>query len=418
MIRTRVIIVAVLSAAVLLVTGTIVWRTVSGDSADFDLVAARPQVVRIQVITALPVEAWVQAAADEFNAAGHSTGDATIEVDIVPMDGLVALGKWERNDFAALPTDVRPEDLSKEDSDALQYFPAAWIADSSYLVDFANASNRDRLERDPFLSDGQYRVRPLAETLLVWGLFRSRGTPLLENLGPISWATIREAAVAPTGWKELGGDPAWGNFKLAVPAPGKSAAGLAVIISAAGEYYDRTEISFEDLSDPQFVTWLTELMGAAANVGGDRTDAAANVALFGFTAGDGGQFLESNLLARMEGITTRWQEPVTIHYPKVTTWFDFPFAIWVGPETSAKQKNAVSAFQRFLLSEAQQRRALSFGLRPIDPSIPVDPDEDSLFLRWHRLGVKNEIPRTDVMQTPDRKLLPALLRWQNPSEAP
>jgi hypothetical protein len=415
--RTRVFVVAVLSAAALLVVGTLVWRTISGDSAGFSLAASRQQMVRITVITALPVEPWVRAAAEEFNANGNSKDGASIEVEVIPMDGLIALGKWERNDFGALPTDMRPQDLPTGEGGDLNSFPTAWIADSRYLVDLANVANRNRLGRDLFLSDGQYRVRPLAKTLLTWGLFRSRGVALLENVGPISWSTVHKAAIAPTGWKELGGDPSWGNFKLAVASPGKTVAGLAAIITAAGEYFDRNDVSVEDLSDPEFATWLAEVMGAATNLSGDKTSAAENVALFGFTAGDGGQFLESELLRNMEGIQTRWQEPVIVHYPTVTTWFDFPFAIWVGPETSAEQKNAALEFQRFLLSEAQQRRALSFGLRPTDSALAVDAADDSLFVRWQKLGVRVDIPPANIMQPPNRKLLPELWNWQDMNEA-
>ena len=415
--RTRVFIVAVLSAAALLVVATLVWRTIGGESVNPGMAAGPPPAVRIQVITAPPVEPWVRAAAEEFNAFGPGTGGAAIEVEVIPMDGLDALGRWERNEFGALPANMLPGDLPPERQAELDSFPTAWIAESRYLIDMANTSNRERLGRDLFLSDGQYRVRPLAETLLTWGLFRSRGVALLENLGPLSWSTVHKAAVAPTGWKELGGDPAWGNFKLAVAEPGNSVAGVAAIITAAGEYYDRNDVSVEDLSDPEFATWLAEVMGAATNLSGDRTSAAENVALFGFTAGDGGQFLESELLRNMEGIQTRWQEPVIVHYPTVTTWFDFPFAIWVGPETSAEQKNAALEFQRFLLSEAQQRRALSFGLRPTGSALAVDAADDSLFVRWQKLGVRIDIQPANIMQPPNRKLLPELWNWQDMNEA-
>ena len=416
MIRTRVFVVAVMSAAVVLVVGILVWRTITGNAANLGLATARPQVVRIQVITALPVESWVQAAADEFNSTGHKSEGATIEVEIIPMDGLAALGKWERNDFAALPADVVPEDLPQEELEALKSFPTAWIADGRFLVEIANASFRERLGRDQFLNDGQYRMRPLANTLLVWGLFRSRSAPLFENLGPPSWSTFHKAAVAPTGWKELGGDPAWGNFKLAVNSSVKRVGGPAAIVTAAGEYFERTEVSVEDVGDPQFGTWLTELMGAAIQFSGRATSSAESVALFGYTAGDGGQFLESDLLQEMEGIQNRWQEPVVLYYPKVTTWFDFPFAIWVGPETSAMQKNAALAFQSFLLSEGQQRRALAFGLRPADSSLPVSAAEGSLFEKWRRLGVEDNVSSVDVIQPLNRELLSALLRRQEINE--
>ena len=416
--RARLFVVAVLSASALFVVGTLVWRTVSGNVAGPGLAAARPGVVRIGVITALPVEKWVRKAADEFNATGPRTGGATVEVEVILMDGLVALGKWERNEFAALKSEVHLEGLPRDGLEALQDFPAAWIADSRFLVEFANASSRDRIGQDQFLNDGQYGIRPLAKTLLVWGLFRSRGVPLLENLGPISWSTVQKAAAAPTGWKELGGDPAWGNFKLAVSVSDSSASGLAAIVAAAGEFHGRTEVSVEDVSDPRFGAWLTELKTASTNFGSGGLSSAERVALFGYTAGDGGQFLESDLLQNMEGILSRWREPMALHYPRATTWFDFPFAIWAGPETSALQKNAALAFQEFLLSEAQQHRALEFGLRPIDPGLPVDAAAGSLFVRWQRLGVQKEVLTAEEMSPTHRDVLSALARLRDLNEGP
>ncbi len=418
MIRARVFIVVALSASALFVVGLLVWRTFSGEAGGTSVAATRPGVVRIQVVTALPVEEWVRAAADEFSATGHGPDGAAIEIEIIPMDGLVALGKWERDDFAALKTGVLPEDLPLDEFEALNSFPAAWIADSRYLVDIANASNRDRFGQDRFLSDGQYRMRPLAKTLLVWGLFRSRGAPLFENLGPLSWSTVHKAAVAPTGWKELGGDPSWGNFKMAVTASDMNVRGPAAILTAAGEYFGRTEITVDDVSDPGFLIWLTELMGAATGLGGRGTSAAESVALFGYTAGDGGQFLESELLQNMEGIQNRWREPMVLHYPKVTTWFDFPYAIWVGPETSAMQKNAALSFQQFLLSEAQQRRAVEFGLRPAESGLLVDAVAGSPFERWQRLGVQKEDPVSEEIDPAHRDLLTALTRWRDLNEGP
>lgn len=413
--RTRIFLVTVLSAAALFVVGALAWRTIAGVDGP-GLEAPRTEAIRIQVIAALPVERWVQAAADEYNAGGHSSDGPTIEVDVIPMDGHVALGKWERNSFSALATDVLPEELSRDEFEALQFFPTVWIADGRYLVDIANASFRVQFGQDRFLSDGQYRIKPLAKTVLVWGLFRSRGVPLLENLGPISWSTVHRAAVAPTGWKELGGDPAWGNFKLAGPVSVSGASGAAAVMAAAGEFYGKTEVSVEDLADPRFGIWLAELMEAATNFSGGGTSSAESVAIFGYTAGDVGQFLESELLQNMEGIQTRWQEPIVFHYPNVTTWFDFPFAIWEGPETSALQKNAALAFQEFLLSDAQQLKALEFGLRPVDPKLPVDAAAGSLFERWQRLGVQKEVVAIEEMRPADRDILSALARWRELNE--
>ncbi|HRW07564.1 MAG TPA: substrate-binding domain-containing protein, partial [Caldilineaceae bacterium] len=134
-------------------------------------------------------------------------------------------------------------------------------------------------------------------------------------------------------------------------------------------------------------------------------------ALFGYSVGDGGQLLESDLLQNMQGIVTRWEDPLRIYYPDYVTWFDFPFTVWVGPETSALEKNAALDFQRYLLSEEEQKAALAYGLRPANPNVPVDATEDSLFVQWQDRGVQPVVPRTSAMRNPDREVLLTLLRW-------
>ena len=416
--RTRLLIVSLISIAALLVVATLVWRSLTLDPAYGGLGAARPQIVSIRVITALPVEPWVRAAADEFNAGAHEEDGVPIYVEIIAMDGLSALGKWERNGFSALPADVQPDDLSREERANLAHFPTAWIPDSRYLVALANASYKERLGRDVFLSDGQYRTRPVALSLFAWGFFHSRAAALQEHLGDISWATVHDASMEQGGWRELGGDPAWGAFKLAIPDPRRNAGGPAAMLAAAGAYYDRTNISVEDVNAVGFQTWLAQLMAAATDANRGNVHTAEDFALFGYTAGDGGLFLESDLLQNLQGILLRWQEPPVIDYPKFITWFDFPFTVWVGPESSALQKNAALAFQRFLLSEPQQRRALTFGLRPANPNVTVADAEDSLFVYWQKQGVLETVPRATAMRPPNRDLLLALLRWYELNIAP
>ena len=209
--RPRLLLVTVLSIAVLLVVGALVWHTVVGER--IGLAASPPQRQHVLVITAPPVEPWVRAAAREFNAAGHMLEGAPIEVEVVPMDGLTALGKWERNEFNSRQTDVSSDEPSKRALADGELFPTAWIPDSRYLVDMANVSYRQRLGRDVFLSDGQYRSRSVGKSLLAWGFFRSRAAALQENIGEIRWSALHIAASAPTGWKELGGGPILGPFQ-------------------------------------------------------------------------------------------------------------------------------------------------------------------------------------------------------------
>jgi ABC-type Fe3+ transport system substrate-binding protein len=112
----------------------------------------------------------------------------------------------------------------------------------------------------------------------------------------------------------------------------------------------------------------------------------------------------------MQGIQTRWEDPLRIVYPEYVTWFDFPFTVWMGPETSAAEKNAALEFEKYLLTEPIQRQALAYGLRPANPDVPVT-GESSLFDQWADQGVLGIVPRTTAMRSPDRDVLQALLRW-------
>jgi len=417
--RTRWIFVGIIVVALVIVGITLTTRglrpdtggstpaTGGGDAITID----RPDTVTVRVLTALPVEAWVRNAAAAYNAGAPTIDGVPITVEAVAMDGLTALGRWDRNTFGALEGDVRPEELDAATLATLEEFPTVWIPESRYLVELANASYKERLWRDVFLTDGEYRARPIATSLLTWGLYQSRADVLTEKFGQVSWNTIHDAAIAKGGWPELGGDPGWGYFKLVVPNPNKNIAGLHAMIAAAGEYHERPDVSVADVTDPQFQAWLGELMGAVTDFSSASAYTAEDFALFGYSVGDGGQLLEADLLLNMEGILTRWEDPINLYYPRYVTWFDFPFSVWVGPETSALEKNAALEFQRYLLSDEQQQAGLAYGLRPANPRVPLDAVPDSLFVTWKNRGVESVIPRADAMRNPNRDVLLALLRW-------
>ncbi|HAJ38899.1 MAG TPA: hypothetical protein DCL15_24810 [Chloroflexi bacterium] len=409
--RTRIIFISIIVAALLIVGVTVLLTNTSNNAGGAALTIARPDTVTLRILTSLPVEPWVRSAAESFNAQKRTIDGVPIQVQVEAVDGLTALGRWDRNEYGALSAEQTPETLTDAERKALEKFPVAWIPDSRYLVELANAAYKERLGRDVFLTDGEYRARPIAISLFTWGLYNTRAEVLEQKYGEINWDAIHDAATATGGWPELGGEPAWGFFKLVVPNPSRNVGGLAAMIAAAGEYYDRTNISVEDVVNPEFQKWLKELMGAVTDFSSSSAYSAEDFALFGYSVGDGGQLLESDLLQNMQGILTRWEDPLALYYPKYLTWFDFPFSVWVGPETTALQKNAALEFQRYLLSDEQQTAALAYGLRPANPNIPVDASDASLFTKWADRGVLPVVPRTTAMRSPDRDTLLALLRW-------
>ena len=235
--RTRVIFIVIVVVA-LVIAGAGIFLTQSGGGGGVTgpaLTVEKPEAVQVRVLTSLPVEPWVRSAAADFNASGAEVDGVPIEVEVVAMDGLTALGRWDRNEFGALPAETDPQNLTEAERAQLADFPTVWIPDSRYLVELANAAYKERLGRDVFLTDGEYRARPIAISLFTWGLYNSRAQVLEEKFGQIDWSTIHDAAITRGGWPELGGDPAWGFFKLVVPNPSKNIGGLAAMIAMAGE---------------------------------------------------------------------------------------------------------------------------------------------------------------------------------------
>ncbi len=384
--RTRLVFLIVVLAAVSILAVSLVLQRTGGVAPLID----QPEVLAVRVVCALPVEPFVREAAREFSAQNHKLDGRPIRVSVEPMDGLTAMGRWEREEMTPIPT--------------------VWIPDSRYLVELVNATYKEKLGRDIFLTGGEYRTRPIAISLFSWGIYASREQVLRQKYGEINWRVIHDAATAKGGWPELGGSPEWGYFKLVVPNPRKNVGGLAAMIAAAGEYYGKTGIDVVDITDPAFQKWLKELMGAVTDFSSLGSYSVENLALFGYSMGDGGQLLESDLLVNMSGIQTRWQDPLVIVYPEYVTWFDFPYTIWMGDETTALEKNAALEFESYLLQPDIQKRAVAMGLRPANPEVSVT-DSDSLFVKWQDQGAMTVVPRTTMMRSPDRDVLLALLRW-------
>lgn len=384
--RTRLVFFVVIAIALVVVGASLAMRQAGVRSP----IVQAPRTLEVRVVCALPVESFVRQAAEQYNRENHKLEGRPVRISVIPMDGLTAMGRWEREEMSPVPT--------------------VWIPDSRYLVELVNATYKEKRGRDVFLTGGEYRARPIATSLFCWGVYQSRDQVLRARYGDINWRAIHDAATAKGGWPDLGGEAEWGYFKLVVPNPHKNVGGLMAMVAAAGEYYGKTRIETADVTNPAFQTWLKELMGAVTDFSSLGAYSVENLALFGYSMGDGGQLLESDLLQNMAGIQTRWADPLVIIYPKYLTWFDFPFTIWMGDETTALEKNAALDFERYLLTPDVQRLAVQRGLRPANPEVAV-AGEDSLFVRWQEQGAMNVVPRTTAMRSPDREVLLALVRW-------
>lgn len=345
-----------------------------------------PEPVAISIIAAVPVEPWVTRAAELYNTEEHFVQGSKVTIEVIPMDGLSALNKWARGEFTPVPT--------------------VWIAESRAWVDQANIAALERTGQDIFLAGGRYRAQPIVLSPLVWGIWKDAYDTLVNHTGTnqISWDELHEAAVI-GHWKDMGGNEENGQFKLVVAHPKRDPAGLTAMVGAAGEYFDKPVVTAKELQNPRFLDWLSKLFDTVVDFSPFGVE---NMFLFGRSNGDAGQVVESYLLVNMEGLEKRWKQPLIIVYPDPIAWFDFPYAIYMGKETSAEEKQAALDFKNYLLSANQQAVALDFGLRPASAE---SSSSGGLISQWKELGVMENIPSSSRMRAASRKGLDALTKW-------
>ena len=355
---------------------------------------AGPLVIRIEA--AIPAEPWLTHEAQRFSGQEHDgiAGERRqVNVEIVPKDGITALAQWGSCNYSQPST--------------------AWVAEHRDLVNLASAAAASCAGQDIFLTGGVYRDQPVATSPEVWVAFQSRADALRRKFGrDIDWEIVHTSATAKQGWEELGGQRAWGSFKLVIPPPRRDPAGIAALINAAGGYYRRPAVSAEELQNPEFRRWLKANLDTVVDF---APFGAENMLLYGPSAGDVGQIVESYLLTNMGDLKKRWGregEDIVVIYPDPIAWYDFPFAIYMGKikETSAAEKDAALAFKQFLLTPEAQRDALRFGLRPASPDISADAD-GSLIKQWESARFLVRVPASSKMRQPSRAAMQALIEW-------
>ena len=240
--RTQAVFFLILGLVLLVVGAGLGWQQWNPNTAQ-PLVATPKGPVQVRVLTALPVEPWVREAARQFNASDPTQDGQPIEVEVVAMDGLTALGKFDRDEFGALPATNARGTLGRGDPAAQHDLPDR-LDPRQPLPGGAGQRGLQGAPGPRRLPDRRRISRAAHRHLAVrLGHLQSRAEVLEKKFGEIDWQAIHDAAIAKGGWPELGGDPAWGFFKLVVPNPRRNVGGLAAMIAAAGEYYDKTNIS-------------------------------------------------------------------------------------------------------------------------------------------------------------------------------
>jgi Ca-activated chloride channel family protein len=333
------------------------------------------ETVTISMVYGSEKEAWLEPLVTAFNAERHETeSGARIKVEATPMGSI--------------------ESAERIIAETLQ--PTIWSPASSVYVPVANADWRQNHGED--LVDDP-------EDLVLSPVIIAMWRPMAEALGwpdkALGWADIAEIAISEEGWAGYG-YPEWGTFKFGHTHPNYSNSGIVSIIAEtyAGANKQR-DLTLEDLQNEDLRAFVADVESSVIHYG-------RSTGFFGRRMFERGPsylsaaVMYENLVVeqetkRLSGESS--QLPVVAVYPKEgTIWSNHPYGILNAPWVTEEQREAAEIFQAYLLDKPQQLKAIEYGFRPADRTIPLTSPLDT------QHGVDPEEPKT-VLEVPDAEVI-------------
>jgi Ca-activated chloride channel family protein len=277
--------------------------------------------------------------------------------------------------------------------------PTVWSPASSVYVPVANAEWRKKHSEDLIVgTPNDLVLSPVV--IAIW-------KPMAEVLGwpekQLGWADVADLAISDEGWTAYG-YPEWGSFKFGHTHPNFSNSGVVSIIAEAyAGVGKQRDLTVEDLSKEELITFMEEVESGIIHYGKSTGFFADRM----FERGPSylsAAVLYENLIVAQENKRLSGQShqmPVVAIYPKEGTfWTNNPYVILNAPWVTDEQKEAASIFEAYLLDKPQQQKAIEYGFRPSDPSIPLTAPLDA------QHGVDPSQPQT-VLEVPSASVIAA-----------
>ena len=323
---------AVIGVSIIVVIGLFVMGVL------FFNLSPGPEQVSIQVVVGPAIKPWVEQAAQEFNQSQTQT-----QVEITAT------------------TDLIPENLFRPAAQNAP--PAAWLAESTFLVNLATA-------RDSSLRFDE--LRSTAHTSLAWGAFTDKQATFSQQYGELSWESLHAKATASDDF-----------LTIVIASPRNTAEGLAALISATAGHVNQPTLSGADVDGAS--AWLSETFKENTRVLPAPAEAFATTT--GRSIGDLGM-LSQAAWGRV-GLQNRPDFSITPAQPQVS--LDYPFALWAGRQATPEARQAAIAFRDFLLSAGQQQALAEFFLEAAGAgaadSVQVDGSAALALERWVDLNL-------------------------------
>ena len=244
-------------------------------------------------------------------------------------------------------------------------------------------------------------------------MWHDRAEQFAKKYPQVDWDTIYSLVTDPKGWAGVGGDPNWGYPKFTIADPNSATSGLMSLVQASYFFNKKVrDLTQADVLDASYQQWLKDILNTVVDFGtGTSANIVNEIILFGPSRTDAALVEESSYIQNIQHAQNRWGK-LDIFYPSVVLWLDYPYAIYVSDQSTALQKDAALAFQKFLMSEPQQKAALKLGFRPGNPDIAVT-GADSPFMQFQDSGIRAQLPRGTAAKLPDRSVWITLQQFFN-----
>jgi hypothetical protein len=345
--------------------------------------AAAREVTELPFVYSTETKEWVDAASAEFMVL-HP------EIKVVP----VGKGSLEASN-AILDGSLKPVLWSPADSLVLKLFAGDWLTKNGQAA----------------FGEGEDAPEPLLLSPLVFVAWEDRARALESSGGgAITWKTIHKAVSSNQGWPTVKGKADWGFVKLGHTDPTRSNSGMQALVLIALEYFGKStgsELHVEDVLKPEFQKFLRELEAGVTRFENSTGTFMTDMVRFGPSKYDIAVVYESSAISQLANAQGRWGN-LRVYYPKLTLWSDHPLGILHAPWVTDKQRAAALLFGSYLRSRPVQERALRFGFRPAETSVPLKTaDAQNPFTRLAEFGVQASVP--SVAEPPDAAVIRNLL---------
>lgn len=157
--------------------------------------------------------------------------------------------------------------------------------------------------------------------------------------GTVDWKCI--GAVAGKPWTDAGGQPTWGAVKPGFGPFDVNATGLFVFAQATGQFLGRPDYARNDLDDPAYAAWATQLVQAVPTFTPSAGTAVDQMLFSGPSSFDVAGSLEA--LAAAPVTTGRYKDQLTILYPATAASADVVLAPVRGSEPGGRVKQLLES---------------------------------------------------------------------------